>query len=74
MEEELDYFKVYKDSTLYKAIINYMRNRNDAAVDYMNKNFSHLPATDIETYKTEIAKFYENYPPLFNKEVCHEEI
>lgn len=72
--EDLDYFKIYKGSPLYNAIINYMRNRNDAAIAYMNKNFKHILVTDIETYKTEIAKFYENYPPLFNKEVCHEEI
>lgn len=72
--KDRNYFKVYVGSPIHKAIMNYMRNRNNAAMEYMNNNFSHIFATDIETYKTEIAKFYENYPPLFNKDVCNEEI
>ena len=68
-----NYFKVYVGSPIHTAIINYMRNRNNAAIEYMNNNFSHI-TTDTETYKTEISKFYENYPSMFNKEVCNEEI
>lgn len=72
-QQEQKYFKVLEGSTMYNAIMNYMRNRNNAAIDYMNNNFSHLLVTDIETYKTELAKFYENYPSMFNEDVCYEE-
>ena len=72
--EDLDYFKIYKGSPLYNAIINYIRNRNSACIQYLNKECADVDPLNMELYKAKAEEFYKNYPPLFNKEVCHEEI
>ena len=72
--EDQNYLKLYKGSPLYNNIVNYMKNRKRASIEYLNNECRGMLQDNLELYKTKLKEFYKNYPPLFNKEVCHEEI